>query len=210
MLVAILLLSVSGCGAEHQPAPSPEGVSIYVIARGWHTDLGLPAQEISGPLSALKQIFPGAEFLTFGFGERQFLLARRATLGGMLSALFPSRSAMLITALRTPPSTAFGKDTVVALRVTPGNLARLEATLWQEFEILPNGQPRLLGDGPYPGSLFFAAQRTYDALNTCNTWTARMLRAAGLPVRPAGVLFAGQVMGIARQIAADQAQTATP
>jgi len=47
--------------------------------------------------------------------------------------------------------------------------------------------------GPYPGSLFLPASRDYSALYTCNTWTAEGLAAAGLPVAPAGILFAAQV-----------------
>ncbi len=61
-----------------------------------------------------------------------------------------------------------------------------------------------MGDGPYPGSVFYAARGTYDAFDTCNTWTAEMLHAGGLPMPTAGVLFAGQAMGMARRIGAQQ------
>jgi hypothetical protein len=60
------------------------------------------------------------------------------------------------------------------------------------------GQPLRLADGPYPGSLFFASDATYDAFHTCNTWTVESLRAAGYPVSTSFVIFASQVMAAAR------------
>jgi uncharacterized protein (TIGR02117 family) len=185
-------------------APADDAV-IYVIERGWHSDICLPAEEITGPLTELEQSFPGVRFLTFGFGERQFLMARRTTLGGMLSALLPSRSALLMTALSADPDAAFGAQHVVALHVSHDGLARIEAAVWQELEKSPDGEPVMLADGPYPGSVFYAARGTYDAFDTCNTWTVEMLHAGGLPVPTAGVLFVGQVMGIVRSVAERQA-----
>jgi hypothetical protein len=61
----------------------------------------------------------------------------------------------------------------------------------------------LLAEGPYPGSVFYAARDTYDGFYTCNTWTATVLRDGGLAM-PINVLFAGQVMGPARWIRRSQ------
>ncbi len=58
---------------------------------------------------------------------------------------------------------------------------------------------------PIPAVRYYASRGTYDAFDTCNTWTADMLHAGGLPVPTAGVLFVGQIMGIARSISAQQA-----
>ncbi len=63
-----------------------------------------------------------------------------------------------------------------------------------------------LADGPYAGSVFYAANETYDAFYTCNTWTALVLRQGGLPVDPRGVVFAEQVMQQVTQIASDQSK----
>lgn len=201
----ILALLPSACAAPIAQIGPPGPATVYVIGRGWHSDIGLPVTEITGPLASLEQGLSGVQFLTFGFGERQFLLTRQATLGGMVSALLPSRSALLMTALSATPETAFGAQHVVVLHVSHEGIARIEATVWQELEKSPDGNPMLLADGPYPGSVFYAARGTYDAFNTCNTWTAEMLHAGGFPVPTTDVLFASQVMGMARAIAARQA-----
>lgn len=200
---------VSACTSAAPPGPhggSPGGppgdAIVYIIGRDWHTDIGLPVEEISGPLAALEQPFPGVHVLTFGFGDRRFLLTRDRSPLAMLSALLPGRAALLITALRTEPEPAFGAAHVVRLHIGADDLVRLRDRLWREFAHAPGDQPVMLADGPYPGSLFYAASATYSGLYTCNTWTAEVARAGGLPMPASGVLFAGQVMGVARWIAA--------
>lgn len=200
----VVALLAAACSAP-QPIAQPAEAIVYVIGRDWHTDIGLPVNEIAGPLSMLEKDFPGVRFLTFGFGERQFLMNRETNVGAMLNALLPSKSAMLMTALGATPQAAFGRDNVVVLHVSRTTLERVEARIWQELELSSAGQPLVLGDGPYPGSVFYAARSTYSALYTCNTWSADIMRSAGLPMPAFGVLFAGQVMGMARWMGARHA-----
>ena len=162
--------------------------------------------EIDPPLAELEAGFPDVRFLTFGFGERAFVVDRKQDFGTMLSALLPSQAAVLTTALQATPQAAFGADNVVVLHISRDGLARIQAKLWHSLELSPSNEPTPLGQGPYPGSAYFAARETYSGLFTCNTWTAEMIGTGGLPM-PAGlVLFAGQVMGQARWIAARQAR----
>ncbi len=178
---------------------------VYVIERGWHTDIGIPVNEIIDPLATLERPFSGVRYLTFGFGERQFLVDHSKTTGAMLKALLPSRSALLMTALRDTPQAAFGQQHVITLHISRDGLDQMQARIWRSFEQSPADQPVKLADGPYPGSTFFAAGETYDGLYTCNTWAAEILHAGGLPMPTAGVLFVGQVMGMARWISRSQA-----
>ncbi|HEY4172387.1 MAG TPA: DUF2459 domain-containing protein [Rhodopila sp.] len=203
---AALCLALLTAACTTPTAVEPPGTAtVYVVGRGWHTDIALPVEEITGPLASLEAEFPGVRVLTFGFGERQFLVNHEKDLGSMLYALLPSRSALLMTALNTSPQAAFGASNVVTLHVSQAGLDRIEASIWREFERSATGQPVKLADGPYPGSVFYAASDTYDGFHTCNTWTADTLRTGGVPMSAAGVLFAGQVMGPARWIQAHQA-----
>jgi uncharacterized protein (TIGR02117 family) len=201
-----LTVLVTACSAP-DPAPTLDDTVIYVVQRDWHTDIGLPVEETALPLAAPEKPFPGVRFLTFGFGERQFLVNRRTDFRAMLNALLPSQSALLVTTLSATPEQAFGAENVVALQVSRAALERIEAAIWREFEPSAAGEPIRLADGPYPGSVFYAARDTYDGHYTCNTWTADVLRAGSLPMPSVGVLFAGQVMGMVRWIGAHQAST---
>lgn len=203
-LMAVWLVTVvlPAC-APLQPSPAvADDPVVYVIARGWHTDIGLSADSLTQPLARIARPFPGVRFLTFGFGERNYLLERRVTVATMLSAMLPSRSGMLITALSATPQAAFGSSNVIVLHISSAAFARVELRIWNEFQKSASGQPVWLADGPYPGSEFYGGVDTSYGLYTCNAWTADVLRAGGLPVPVPGVLFASQIMGMARWISA--------
>jgi uncharacterized protein (TIGR02117 family) len=199
-LIALLLV---GCSAvpRHPAAVPLEGADrVYVIDRGWHTEIGLPVGELHGKLALIAADFPGAISLTVGFGDRAYLLDRETNFFDMLRALLPGKSALLVTGLRAPPEVAFGRDKVVTLAIAKPQLDALEAFLASYFATDRVGQPLRLADGPYQGSLFFASDATYHALHTCNTWTAESLRAGGYPVATTLVIFASQVMAAARDL----------
>lgn len=157
--------------------------------------------EDAGPwVLALAQGFEGARFLCFGFGERQYVVTREYGVLAALSALLPSQAAVLMTVRRDSPGAAFGHSSVAILGVSDAGLTGLQMFLQHSVQTNAASGPVRLADGPYPGSVFFAATGTYDALYTCNTWTSDALRSAGLPIRGA-VLFARDVMDQTRQLA---------
>ena len=196
---------VSGCATVPTDGPIPIGdARLYVVERGWHTDIGLSVDDVSSPLASLEQGFPGVRFMVFGFGERAYYMGQNAGSGEMLAALLPSESAILMTALSASPVEAFPDHKVIILRLPPGNLARIAGLLWDDLDKTADGRVLRLADGPYVGSVFYASNETYDAFHTCNTWTALLLREAGFPIDP-HVLFAGQVMRQVSVIAARQA-----
>jgi hypothetical protein len=132
-------------------------------------------------------------------------MARRTGSAEMLTAMFPSDSAILMTALSASPTEAFVDQRVVELHLPRDAVDRIANRIWQALEKGPDGVAVRLADGPYPGSVFLASTETYDLLNTCNTWTATVLRDAGLPIDP-HVLLADQVMQQVDRIAILQGQ----
>ncbi len=205
LLSAFLLVNCAG-SPPFDAAPVPMGeASIYVVERGWHTDIGLPVGEIAGPLAKLEQAYPGVRFMVFGFGERAYYMARRTGSAELLTAMFPSESAILMTALSASPTEAFADQHVVELHLSQNAVDRIADRIWLILEKGPDGSALRLADGPYPGSVFLASTETYDLFNTCNTWTAAVLHDAGLPIDQ-HVLLADQVMQQVDRIAMSQAR----
>jgi uncharacterized protein (TIGR02117 family) len=184
-----------------EPLNPPDPSTIFVVVRGWHTDLALSVDDLRGPLTGFREVFPGARYLVFGFGERTYVQAREKSMFAMLAALAPGPGLMLVTGLTVPPAKAFGAADVTPLRLSQPGMAALNAFI---SDALADGKLERVGRGPYDGSLFYAASGTYSLAYTCNTWTADGLQASGLPVRADGVLFAGQVQAHAHQAAAYQ------
>ena len=204
LLGGCLLVGCAGSLPPNALVPSGDA-SIYVVERGWHTDIGLPVDEIAGPLATLQRWFPGMRFMVFGFGERAYYMARRTGSAELLTAMFPSESAILMTALSASPIEAFADQHVVELHLPQDAVDRIANRIWQVLEKGPDGSAVRLADGPYPGSVFLASTETYDLFNTCNTWTAALLHDAGLPIDPQ-VLLADQVMQQVNRIAVVQAR----
>jgi Protein of unknown function (DUF2459) len=91
--------------------------------------------------------------------------------------------------------------------VSRGGAERLSQFLWKYLAKDAKGAPHRIGAGPYSGSVFYASTGTFDLTHTCNTWTAEALRAAGLAVSSAGVVYAGQLLD---QLARPPAATPRP
>jgi uncharacterized protein (TIGR02117 family) len=195
-LAASTLQSLPGCGSTpsptYQEAPG-SGVTVFLIASGWHTEIALPIHAIHDPLRAVTPDFPGSQYLSFGWGERNYYMARAPTLSDAMSALFPGPAVLLVTPLYRPPRESRASSQVFELGLSTEGLDRLSNYLWAAFEKSGDGTPRRLAAGPQPGSVFYAATGTYSSSYTCNTWTAEGLRAGGVPVTPAGVVFVSEL-----------------
>jgi uncharacterized protein (TIGR02117 family) len=173
---------------------APQTDVIYLISGGWHTELGLSLGAINGSLAALKPDFPGARYLVFGWGARDYYMAKKADIGDLLRAAASGPAIMLVIPLEIPPEAFFGASNVAVLPAAREGTQRLSEFLWDYLAVDKEGPPRRIGAGPYPQSVFYTSMGTYNLGHTCNTWTAEALRVAGLPVNAAGVVFAGQVL----------------
>ena len=196
--VVAILCGFVGCTPTTRVQPfagsAPQTDVIYVISGGWHTELGLSLEAVSDPLAALKPDFPGARYLVFGWGARDYYMAKKADIGDLLRAAASGPAVMLVISLQISPEGFFGASNVFVLPAAREGIQRLSEFLWDYLAVDKEGPPRRIGAGPYPQSVFYASTGTYNLGHTCNTWTAEALRVAGLPVSAAGVVFAGQVL----------------
>jgi Protein of unknown function (DUF2459) len=135
----------------------------------------------------------------FGFGDRHYLVAKNKNFPGLLAALWPGGGVVLVTMLSAAPEEAFGNEHVIRLTVSSAEAQAAQTFVWASL-LKEDDVPVFYRNGPYEGSLFFGAAPKYSALHTCNTWAADALRAAGLPIRSRGVLFASQLWSQARRV----------
>jgi hypothetical protein len=177
---------LAGCG------PALDRAGLWVVDRGWHTEIALPARAVSGPLSALLAGFPGVATLLFGFGQRDFVLAPRGDLGTWLAAPFPGPAAIEVTALRALPPGAVAAP-LTALPLPPDGAAALCGFLWDSLAEAGAAVPRPIAQSAF-GSQFYAARQGYSLAYTCNRWVAEGLAQAGLPVRAERVVLASQLL----------------
>lgn len=198
LAVLILLVGVSGCtGTEARKAPpdTGNGPNIYVISHGWHTGIAIPADNAMQLGFLAKHFDTPARWYEIGWGDREFYQAEEITPGLTLRAgLWPTDTILHITSLPEPPDTYFTGSRVIGLSIDKAGLQRLTAAMADYFEYDSNSGLQVSGDGLYGDSLFFKATGRFHAFNTCNTWTARMLNRAGVPIRTFMTLHADSVM----------------
>jgi hypothetical protein len=190
LLALLIIWGVSGASVAS---------TAYVARRGWHVDIGIEVAELAPPLASAAAALPGAQYLFFGFGDRHYMLAKKHNASVLLAALWPGAGMMLVTGLSSSPEEGFGADRVISLTLSAEQMRALQAFIWNTLDTR-SGALSVYAPGPYPGSVYFTASTKYSALRTCNTWVAQALRASGLRIHAAGVVFASQVWSRVRRL----------
>lgn len=167
----------------------PSDIEAFVMTNGVHTDLVFP---IRSAVIDWAGIFPStdavaaprdAEFVAIGWGDREFYLHTPTwadlTLARALRAISGRNSSLLhVTWLKRGQFAMPESEGVYALPLTAAQYARLTAHVRAK---LPDGRAvPLPGTGYGRQDAFYEATGSYGPLETCNTWTGRGLRNAGL------------------------------
>lgn len=188
------------------PAAPGEGIAIHVLDNGFHTDIALPRQALearSGALGrAVRELAPG-DWILVGWGDARFYVEQgpiRARLPDGARAFFRpgNRSVvMLDPTVRDPGARAAGRQTLVLSRRGLDALAdRVEASL-----ALDGGRARIAARRPGDDAVFLASHETFSVLRLCNHWSAEVLNAGGVAIRPVQAIRSAEVMGAARRAA---------
>jgi uncharacterized protein (TIGR02117 family) len=188
LLCVILLGGCAGTTVVEVP-PGPADRSFFVVPQGGHTGIAVRRDDIPEALVPEKRDFPGTDWLEFGWGDRDFYRAETAGPWVTFKAAFlPTASVVHVVGVHGPLRARFAQSEILEIRVSRAALERMLRYVHDAFAREgPAAHP--LGRGFYPG------RETFHLLRTCNVWTARALRAAGLPVGDALT-----VEGILRQV----------
>ena len=198
--LALCAALLATCETAPPPmAPDDDGPRtrlIQVASNGWHTAIVVPAPAFAATdLLPEAEDFPRARFFEFGWGDRVYYPAKEKTVGMTLAAaLVPTPAVMHMAGLAAAPRDGGSIREVVTVGLTQAGLLNLIEALAAEFERPVGGRAASVARGLYPGSRFYNARGSFHLFNTCNTWTARMLRAAGIALSPSGIVTADELM----------------
>ena len=201
-LCAALLATCETAPPPIKPDDSgPRTQLIQVASNGWHAAIVVPAPALADTgLLPEAADFPHAAFLEFGWGDRVYYPAKEKTVGMTLAAaLAPTPAVMHMAGLAGAPRAGGSSREVVAVGLTEAGFLNLIEALAAEFERPAGGRAASVARGLYPGSRFYNARGSFHLFNTCNTWTARMLRAAGVAISPSGIVTADGLMARLRE-----------
>jgi uncharacterized protein (TIGR02117 family) len=197
-LVSAIVLAAA-CAAplvDLGPSPSAEPtLSVWVLDHGWHTSIVVRSTDVDRALWPEVDAFPTATFVEIAWGDREFYMATPATAWmAVKAALRAGESVLHVVGLDASIATYFPHSEIVELRTSRRGFEALIRFVFDEHERDAGGRSVRLQHGLYGPSWFYAARSKYSLFNTSNTWIARALPSAGLPVTPSGVITAGGVM----------------
>lgn len=169
--------------------PPAQGITIYVRTNGVHTWILMPARNRYmdwhpyAPGMDLKDPRWGnANYVAIGYGNRDFYLntptwadlsVRTAAL-----ALFGRGPSLLhVEHVHNPEPDEWQRP----LKLRPAEYRRLIAYIRPRFRLDGHGRTiPLIGRGYGDNDMFYEANGGYSFILTCNEWTGRALRAAGV------------------------------
>ena len=184
--------SVDAQTAAESEIPGLSGLAVYVVSNGWHTGIVLARSDVSESVIPEIRDFPKAEYFEFSWGDAEYFPAPKKRVGMIMSALFtPTPAVLHMAGLPEHPRKVFPSAELISLSVTPEGFENLIDYLNETFD---RDAPASTTPGLYRFSRFYPARGRFHMFNTCNTWTARGLKAAGFPVTITGTLQAEELM----------------
>lgn len=190
------------------PAGAPDTVVVQVLDNGFHTDLAVPRAALlrrGGPLArAVAGLAPG-DWILIGWGDARFYvdqspIADRLPDGARAFFRPGNLSVVMLDPVTADPSLSYGEDSAT-LTLTRAQFDRLAARVEASLDHLSDGAPRIATARPGDDARFFASRETFSILHLCNHWTAGVLNAGGVPVRPVQSITSAEVMRSVRAAA---------
>ncbi len=187
-LFALILGTVPANVAWREPA---QGITIYIRSNGVHTWIVMPKlnEEMDWRLYAAPEHLRDprwgrADHVAIGYGNREFYLNTPTwadlSLKTATAAMVGSGPTLLhVEHVDRPRAEEWQRP----LRLTAEQYRRLAGYIQRRFRLDAAGRPiPVLGRGYANYDMFYEANGGYSFVMTCNEWTGRALRAAGVRI----------------------------
>ena len=185
-LLALVLGAIPVNAGWREPE---RGITIFVRTNGVHTWIMMPKvnalmdwRPYAPPEHLRDPRYGWGNYVAIGYGNRQFYLETPTwgdlTVHNAVSAAFGRGTALLHVEHEHQP---WESEYQRPIRVTPEQYRRLTEFIRNRFRLDRNGRTiPLIGRGYNDWDMFYEAHGGYSLVLTCNEWTGRALRAAGI------------------------------
>lgn len=204
-LTAILAAEWVCSRIKVQPLQSGGNITVYLLSNGAHTDIVVPARN---HIMDWDSLFPyrntlgndtSHSYLGIGWGDKGFYLETPTWSDLTVTTAVNAMTGLSSSALHCTymPEPQQGSRCVVA-HINEAQYRQLIAFVQQTAQLHPEHQtPLLIATTAVYGShdAFYEAYGSYNLFNTCNTWTNRALKKAGMKAA-VWLLFEKQLINI--------------
>ena len=202
LVAALWTMTRPGDPALFPAPPNEAGVTVYLIDNGFHTDLAVPRAALmdgGGPLAEATASLASGDWLLIGWGDATFYVDQSPILGRLADgarAFFRpgNASVVMLDPEARDPARRFRPEDRQALRLSSAGMAALRARIAASLALDAAGRPIMAAARPGDDARFYESRETFWIGHLCNHWTAQLLSAAGLPIRPFRPATSGEVM----------------
>lgn len=192
-------------GATDFTTEDSDAKTIYVVGHGWHTGIVVAQSDLAQDVFPEVDRFQHVDFLEFGWGDEGFYTAKKITPPLVAkAALLPTQSVIHLAGFKGSVESFFNSSDVVEVHLSPEQFDKMSRFMVNSLKRDSNGTSIFLREGLYGDSVFLRAKGKYHAANTCNVWTSKCLKNAGLPVISGTALTAESVLSQARRFGVER------
>ncbi len=209
------LAALSTWTAPGDPALFPAAdadVEVHVLDNGFHTDLAVPRAALearSGPLAEAVRGLPPGDWILIGWGDAKFYVDQSPITDrlpdGARAFFRPGNAAVvMLDPAQREPRDLVADDRRRALRLSAAGFEAMADHIEASLD-LENGRARIAAARAGDDARFFASHEHFWIGRLCNHWSAGVLNAAGLPVRPFRAITSSEVMATVERTELDTA-----
>jgi len=205
-LLIVILSLLTACSSKpyvvkYFEMPAAAGQEeIYIVNHGWHTGIVVPAKKIKNKLPKLRERFGDIPYIEFGWGDKDYYQAKEITSGLTLNAiLWPTESVIHAVAVPKKADKYFANSIVETLCLSGREYSSLLRFISESFYKDEHGKILQLKGGIYGNSQFYKSVGNFYFMNTCNKWTAKGLKSAGMDISPTFKLTASSIMDYVKE-----------
>ncbi|HEY7658409.1 MAG TPA: DUF2459 domain-containing protein [Burkholderiales bacterium] len=188
VLLPLILLALGACAApQPNPVKPQDGgprMAVYLVAHEKHSGIAVRRADLPAGLWPERRDFPQADYLEVGWGDRDYYYGRNQGFTDKLRAIFaPNNPSVIhVVGVRGTLAQNFPASEVIELKLSRDGFERLIRYIHDAYDRAGAPVATSLGPGLYGDGRFYPGWETFNLLRTCNVWTARGLRTAGLPI----------------------------
>jgi uncharacterized protein (TIGR02117 family) len=202
LIAALWTWTLPGDPARWRAAPAAPGVELHLLDNGFHTDLAVPRAALEargGPLAGAVRALPAGDWILIGWGDAKFYvdqspISDRLPDGARAFFKPGNASVLMLDPAQRDPRALFAEDGRRSVRVTPAGFEAMAAHIEASLD-LSTGAARVAAAREGDDARFFASREHFSIGHLCNHWTAGVLNAAGLPIRPFRSITSSELMG---------------
>jgi uncharacterized protein (TIGR02117 family) len=174
---------------------------VLVVHDNWHSALVLSGADLRAANLPEIRDFTDAHYIEFSWGDREYFPHPDPGAGLMLKAAFCSTGSILhVVGVRGEPASYYPNSDIIAIPLRREQLQALIGFISATFARPAAGSAGEARPGLSENARFYAANRKFSILRTCNTWVAEALQAAGLAIEPKWVVTARRLGRRARPL----------